>query len=282
MTSSGDDVPDMPPAPLLDDATIDAILDGGHASPGTEPLTAFAAGVLALAEDPPPPPSPELAAFLAHGGPTLTVERATVVIPIRARHRSVLARAAGLSLAMKVGFATAAAAAGVVGAGAAGVLPGPASGIVRDAIEVVTPVEFGDTDPRGGGPRGGEADRRDSDDAPGDAQDPSLPGEHGDRVSSDATGESDGEPGVDGPTVAEQAPGAANRPTVPPGQPGGTPPATTPQGTPGGPAGTPGATAPGPGDTPGATAPGATADGTAIDPQQAQADATGGQPSPGP
>ncbi len=78
MTSSGDDVPDMRPAPLLDDATIDAILDGDHASPGIEHLTAFAAGVLAVAEDAPPAPSPELAAFLAHGGPTLTVERGHV------------------------------------------------------------------------------------------------------------------------------------------------------------------------------------------------------------
>ena len=281
MTSSGDDVRDMPPTPLLDDSTIDAILDGDHAPPGIEHLTAFAAGVLAVTDDMPPRPSPELAAFLARGGPTLTVERASVVTPAPARHRSVLARAAGLSLALKIAFGTTAAAAGVVGAGAAGVLPGPASRIVRDAIEVVTPVEFSDTDP-GGEPRGGEVDRRDAD-GPGDTQVPSLPGEHGDRVSSDATGESDGEPGVDGPTVAEQAPGAARAPTVPPGQPGGTPPTTTPQGTPGGAGETPGATAPGPDETPGATAPGATADGTAIDQPPAQADATGGgQPSPAP
>jgi hypothetical protein len=34
-------------------------------------------------------------------------------------------------------------------------------------------------------------------------------------VSTDATGESDGEPGVDGSEISEMAPGAANRPTDP-------------------------------------------------------------------
>ena len=213
MTGTGDDVPEMPAAPLLDEVTIDAIVDG-DAPQGVCHLAAFAAGVLAVGDEPPPQPSPELAAFLAHGGPTLAVERATVVLPAVTRRRSVLARVAGVSLVAKISVATTAAAAGVVGAGAAGMLPGPAGGFVRDAIEVVTPVEFTDDD-SGGGPDRGDADPSDEPGtAPGDlgdAQVPSLPGEHGDRVSSDATGDSDGDPGVDGPTVAEQAPGAATR-----------------------------------------------------------------------
>ena len=265
MTGTGDHDPEMPAAPLLDEVTIDAILHGDDAPHGVRNLAAFAAGVMAVGEEPPPQPSPQLAAFLAHGAPTLAVERATVVVPAVTRRRSALARVAGVSLVAKISVATTAAAAGVVGAGAAGMLPGPAGGFVRDAIEVVTPVEFTDDDP-GGGPDRGDADPSDEPGtAPGDlgdAQVPSLPGEHGDRVSSDATGESDGDPGVDGPTVAEQAPGATHTPPVPPDGPGATPPTTTPQGVPGAPGDTPGATAPGSGDTPGATAPGATAPGS--------------------
>lgn len=106
----------------------------------------------------------------------------------------VLATAAGklisLGLAAKVGLGVTVATAGVAGAGAAGVLPDQANERARDAIEAVTPVEF---------------------DEPAD--------DHGDNfggvVSRDATGESDGEPGVDGSEISEMAPGAAHRPTDP-------------------------------------------------------------------
>ena len=97
-----------------------------------------------------------------------------------------------LGLAAKIGMGVTVATAGVAGAGAAGVLPDQANERARDAIEAVTPVEF---------------------DEPAD--------DHGDNfgsvVSSDATGESDGEPGVDGSEISEMAPGAAHRP-VDPGQ----------------------------------------------------------------
>ena len=106
----------------------------------------------------------------------------------------VLATAAGklisLGLAAKVGLGVTVATAGVAGAGAAGVLPDQANERARDAIEAVTPVDF---------------------DEPAD--------DHGDNfgsvVSRDATGESDGEPGVDGSEISETAPGAAHRPTDP-------------------------------------------------------------------
>jgi hypothetical protein len=95
-----------------------------------------------------------------------------------------------LGLVAKVGLGVTVATASVAGAGAAGVLPDQANERARDAIEAVTPVEFDD---------------------PAD--------DHGDNfgsvVSSDATGESDGEPGVDGSEISEMAPGAANRPTDP-------------------------------------------------------------------
>jgi hypothetical protein len=233
----------MTPAPLLDDLTIDALVDGSPAPRGLDQLGAFAAVVRSVGDRPPPRPSPELAALLTRGAQDVAALQ-TTPIPRRATRRSVLAKAAGLGLAAKIGFGTTAVAAGVVGAGAAGVLPGGADRVVRDAIEVVTPVEFTDRADRLDDPDG-EADPvdRDGPAVTGDAGVPSLPGEHGDRVSSDATGESDGEPGVDGPTVAEQAPGATNRPPEPLASSGTAPPVSDPQATPGVPDDTPGATA---------------------------------------
>lgn len=97
-----------------------------------------------------------------------------------------------LGVAAKVGVGVTVAAASVAGAGAAGVLPDQVNEKARDAVEAVTPVEF---------------------DEPADAHDENF----GSVVSSDATGESDGEPGVDGSEISQMAPGAAHRP-VDPGQ----------------------------------------------------------------
>jgi hypothetical protein len=244
VSTAGDDVPEMTSVPLLDDATMDAILDGDRVPHGLDHLAAFAAGVRAVGDRPASPPSPQLAALLTHGAPAAAPCRPTRAVPRRTRRRSVLAKAAGLGLAAKIGVATTAAAAGVAGAGAAGVLPGSAGSAVRGAIEAVTPVEFSDRGDRPDERRGSTADQDMPDGVTGEADDPSLPGEHGDRVSSDATGEADGEPGVDGPTVADQAPGATNRPAEPTGETGVTPPAGSAPGTPGGPEDTPAATAP--------------------------------------
>lgn len=97
---------------------------------------------------------------------------------------------ASLGLAAKLGVAATVTTAGVAGAGAAGVLPDQVNERARDAIEVVTPLEL---------------------------DEPAT--DHGDNfgstVSSDATGESDGEPGVDGREISEMAPGAAHRPDDP-------------------------------------------------------------------
>jgi hypothetical protein len=78
----------------------------------------------------------------------------------------------------------------MAGAAAAGVLPDQASDAVRHAVEAVTPVEF--TEP---------ADEH--------------PTNFGDRVSRDATGASDGQRGVDGDTISDEAPGAVHRPADP-------------------------------------------------------------------
>lgn len=111
---------------------------------------------------------------------------------------------ASLGLAAKVGLGVTVATASVAGAGAAGVLPAQANERAREAIEAVTPVEFSDP--------------------AGDQNDDTF----GSVVSGDATGESDGEPGVDGSEVSEMAPGAAHRPADPGQAPvqGGAPDAT--------------------------------------------------------
>ena len=107
-----------------------------------------------------------------------------------------------LSLAAKIGVGITVATASVAGAGAAGVLPDQANERAREAIEALTPVEFDSP----------------ADDHGKDAGDPA--GSRGDNnfgsvVSSDATGESDGEPGVDGSEISSLAPGAAHRPADP-------------------------------------------------------------------
>jgi hypothetical protein len=105
-------------------------------------------------------------------------------------------KVASLGLVAKLGLGASLAAAAAASAGAAGVLPAAANHAVRGAIEGVTPVEF---------------DSNGDDDT-----------NFGDRVSSDATGESDGENGVDGQQISDEAPGAAHRPDSSPGQSGET------------------------------------------------------------
>jgi hypothetical protein len=97
---------------------------------------------------------------------------------------------ASLGLAAKIGVGVTAATVSVAGAGAAGVLPDQVADVARDAIEAVTPVEF---------------------DEPASDHTENFGGV----VSSDATGETDGEPGVDGSAISEMAPGAAHRPADP-------------------------------------------------------------------
>lgn len=122
------------------------------------------------------------------------------------RRRHLVARVAGAGLAAKLALGAGAAAAGVFGAG---MMPGPVGRVARDAIQAVTPIQF---------PAGDHPVERRGDDGPDDgnsgADGADQPGEHGERVSPDATGESDGQPGVDGPQVAETAPGADERPDV--------------------------------------------------------------------
>jgi len=172
----------------LDDETIEALVRGDEVEPEFEPLARFARSVRALGEGPSPTPSPALRALIASGGRPDHRRTTTRVLDVRTTsHRRRRGRA-GVGLAAKLGLGTALAAGGMAGAAAAGVLPDRAQNPVRDAIEAVTPVEF---------------------DEPADDR----PVNFGERVSDDATGQSDGEPGVDGDTISDEAPGAVHRPT---------------------------------------------------------------------
>jgi hypothetical protein len=180
---------------LLDEETTEAIVRCDEVHPGLEHLSVFAKQVRELGDGPPPPASPALEALIASGGSqgcgTTGRDRMladhTLTTP---------GRIAGLGLAAKLGLGTAVAAVSMAGAAAAGVLPDQANNAVRHAVEAVTPVEF--TEPAS-----------------------EHPTNFGDRVSTDATGASDGQPGVDGDTISDEAPGAAHRPTDP-GQPDST------------------------------------------------------------
>lgn len=85
----------------------------------------------------------------------------------------------GLSVGAKAALGIGIAAASVTGAGAAGVLPGPAQHAVASAVSAVTPFEFPDN-------ANSHAD-------------------FGTTTSSDATGASDGQKGVNGQSVSSSA-----------------------------------------------------------------------------
>lgn len=167
----------------VDDATVEAIIFERPVAAEHEPLAAFARQVRNAAVDlPGPAPTEELARIL-RGDDVVTIQGRTSV---QSRRAAALGKVAGLGLVAKFALGTSVAAASVASAGAAGVLPAAADHAVRNAIEAVTPVDFHDQSEH--------------------------PDNFGDRVSRDATGESDGEKGVDGQKIAEDAPGSDHRP----------------------------------------------------------------------
>ena len=178
MTRTGGPWPD---GPTLSDEAIDALVEGRATDPDLARLATFARQVQLAGEEPPPEPSPELAALLC-GELTLPPVAVPVATPAptaapglgrRGWHRVAAGWAwtagtvAGLGLAAKIGLGTAVAAAGVVGASAAGVLPDPVDDAVRDAVDAVTPFKLGDDETPadepgdGGGVDRGPEGRRD-------------------------------------------------------------------------------------------------------------------------
>jgi hypothetical protein len=181
----------MKATPVIYDELIERIVWGDPIPEAYEPLGAFAEQVRLLVSASAPPPSPELAKLLAGRDLDLVAVGKTGGRSERKRMPSIdrlaglTGKVASLGLVAKLGLGASLAAAAATGAGAAGVLPAAANHAVRGAIEGVTPVEFDS--------EGNDAN-------------------FGDRVSDDATGESDGENGVDGQEISEEAPGAAHRP----------------------------------------------------------------------
>ena len=189
MTGFGDDGPDMSLTWLLDDETSEAILRCDEVDPRLDHLAAFTKQVRDLGDGPTPPASPALQALIASGGGQGcgATRRSRMLAD---RTMTATGKVAGLGFAAKLGLGTAAAVVGMAGAAAAGALPDAAQNAVRHAVEAVTPVEF--TEP---------ADEH--------------PTTFGERVSNDATGASDGDHGVDGDLISDEAPGAAHRPADP-------------------------------------------------------------------
>ena len=181
----------MKTAPVIYEELIERIVWGDPIPEAYEPLGAFAEQVRLLESAPAPPPSPELAKLLAGRDLDLVAVGKTggrserKRMPGMDRLAGLTGKVASMGLVAKLSLGASLAAAAAAGAGAAGVLPAAANHAVRGAIEGVTPVEF---------------DSEGNDDA-----------NFGDRVSDDATGESDGENGVDGQQISDEAPGAAHR-----------------------------------------------------------------------
>jgi hypothetical protein len=171
---------------LLNDDVIETIVRGDEVHPTHRPLAAFAEQLRALGEGPVPPASHELTDLLygreAVGDGTIV---AAGPGPGGRDGRTGRSRRRLGPLA-KVGIGTTLAVASATVAGAAGILPAAANRAVQGAIEVVSPLQFGHDD-------------EDHDD------------NFGSRVSSDATGESDGENGVDGQEISDETPGAGHR-----------------------------------------------------------------------
>src|SRR5262245_6722758 len=193
----------MKATPDIYEALIEAIVGGQPVPEAYEPLGTFAEQVRLLGSAPAPTPSPELATLLARRRADLVAVgskgggRERKRMPGIDRVAGLTGKVASLGLVAKLGLGASLAAAAAAGAGAAGVLPASANHAVRGAIEGVTPVEF---------------DSNGNDDS-----------NFGDRVSADATGESDGENGVDGQEISDEAPRAAHRPgSEAPGQSGET------------------------------------------------------------
>jgi hypothetical protein len=187
VSDSGDHVPEMARLRLLDDDTIEALVRGDDVDRDFAHLAGFARQVCDVGDGPAPTMSPALARLIdqaarAPAHSTGKQRRGT-------RRRATVAKVAGLGIVAKLGIGVSAAAAGVAGAGVAGVLPAGADHAVRRAVEVITPLELVGPD---------QVDDR---------------ARFGERVSSDATGESDGRRGVDGREISRDAPGAAHRPS---------------------------------------------------------------------
>jgi hypothetical protein len=192
---------DEMPVPPLDDRALEALLTGAPAVQSDfDWLVPFVEDLEGTSAGPAPVVRPALATLLVQGFSTemgdLPATAASNVtgpapqaagLPKWRKKRMLISellaglatKLAGLGMAAKAGLGLTLAAASTTAAGAVGVLPGPAQHAVATVVDATTPFSF-----------------------PGTANDKST---FGATVSSDATGASDGVPGVDGKAVSDAA-----------------------------------------------------------------------------
>lgn len=172
-----------PPEELSDLAeVVDAMrLQATHrAQPSPQLAAVLSDGLTSDQREPSAPAAHDAVGAVSRGTRRPTWTRRTRMIL-----ETALAKLAALGLTAKAGVASAAVIAATTGAGAAGVLPGAVQDAVAGAVGAVTPFEL---------PSSAQDDAEAADDA-----------EFGERVSDDAAGDTDGEPGVDGREIADEA-----------------------------------------------------------------------------
>jgi hypothetical protein len=127
----GDDLGEMPTQRLLDDASVEAVLEG-RLVPSELAELASVVGVLRETASRPVQPSFELAAFMAAGG------LAPLDLQQPSRWRVASSKLAGMSMRLKLAAGVAAGITGLTGAAAAaGELPPPVQESVEIAVEAV-------------------------------------------------------------------------------------------------------------------------------------------------
>jgi hypothetical protein len=127
----GDDLGEMPTQRLLDDALVEAVLEG-RLVPSELAELASVVGVLRETASQPVQPSFELAAFMAAGG------LAPLDLRQPSRWRVASSKLAGMSMRLKLAAGVAAGMTGLTGAAAAaGELPPPVQEGVVTAVEIV-------------------------------------------------------------------------------------------------------------------------------------------------
>jgi hypothetical protein len=169
--------------PPLDDRALDALLSGSRSAPaGLDWLVPFVDGLGEAASTPAPVMRPALALLLSEGFSAETADAPAPAVSAPAAfapRRRLLPKLAAVGLAAKVAMGVGVAAASTTAAGALGVLPGPAQHVVATVVDAATPFTFPD-----------KTENK---------------ANFGATVSADATGTSDGVPGVDGKAVSDAA-----------------------------------------------------------------------------
>lgn len=237
MSRPDDDVGEMPAEHLLDDATVEAVLNGDPVTPEYEAVASAVQSLRSLAEVP-VRPTPELAKRIAAGDFTgaaapLPSRRSTGASSpgrYRARPKVRPAWLGAMNGRARVATGLAVALTGLTGVTVAGALPGPAQDRVESVIEMITPIEFPSRadfgqetaeDARDGGVDGGEVSDRAKDQGQrsGSGNDRSEPG----RDDLPERAQAPTNPPTDVPGGPERRPGPADvprgpgaRPTDPP------------------------------------------------------------------